>query len=415
MHKVPRNEHYQRDIKNILELNRSVLLALGVWPKFDGDKSICEKINKFLRISISYFLLYFSLVPGALYWIFEKRARARLRTIPIMLYGFMSLGKYYSLIIYESQIRRCLKHLEEDWRNVNGMNARKVMLESARTGKRLVIISAVFLYSSGITLRTILPLSKGKIVTPENITIRPLPYPTHSLLFDAQSSPIYEVVFVMHCLSGLVTMSISVSICGLIIIFVTHTCGQLKVLIDLIKDLVEKKQRDEYKVNKKLAIIVDHQTRIRSFLQLVESTLQQMCFIEITGVTVIICVLCYCILMEWENSNALALCSYFMALSGMIINMLMFCYTGEQLITQAEKVAVTSCELEWYRLPDNKARGIILVMIASNMPTKITAGKLFDLSFRTFGDAEKLAITCNELKWYHFQAGTRIYHIDDYV
>lgn len=49
-------------------------------------------------------------------------------------------------------------------------------------------------------------------------------------------------------------------------------------------------------------------------------------------------------------------------------------------------MANTSCELEWYRLPDRKARGIVLVMIMSNMPTKITAGKVMDLSFKTFGD-----------------------------
>ncbi|KYN50637.1 hypothetical protein ALC56_00013, partial [Trachymyrmex septentrionalis] len=53
---------------------------------------------------------------------------------------------------------------------------------------------------------------------------------------------------------------------------------------------------------------------------------------------------------------------------------------------QAERVASTSCELEWYRLPDKKARGIVLVIIMSNMPTKITAGKIMTLSFKTYGD-----------------------------
>ncbi|KAL0117091.1 hypothetical protein PUN28_010140 [Cardiocondyla obscurior] len=76
-----------------------------------------------------------------------------------------------------------------------------------------------------------------------------------------------------------------------------------------------------------------------------------------------------------------------------MINMFMFCYTGEQLTVQAERVASTSCELEWYRLPDKKARGIVLVIIMSNMPTKITAGKIMDLSFKTYGDVVKTAVT----------------------
>jgi len=41
--------------------------------------------------------------------------------------------------------------------------------------------------------------------------------------------------------------------------------------------------------------------------------------------------------------------------------------------------------LEWYRLPHKEARGIVLVIIMSNLPTKITAGKIMDLSFKTYG------------------------------
>lgn len=49
-------------------------------------------------------------------------------------------------------------------------------------------------------------------------------------------------------------------------------------------------------------------------------------------------------------------------------------------------MARTSCVLEWYRLPKKEARGIVLIIIMSNMPTKITAGKIMDLSFKTYGD-----------------------------
>lgn len=53
---------------------------------------------------------------------------------------------------------------------------------------------------------------------------------------------------------------------------------------------------------------------------------------------------------------------------------------------KAEEVATASCELEWYRLPDRKARSIVLLMLMSNAPTKITAGKFINLSLKTFGD-----------------------------
>lgn len=56
---------------------------------------------------------------------------------------------------------------------------------------------------------------------------------------------------------------------------------------------------------------------------------------------------------------------------------------------QAEEAATESCELEWYRLPDKKARNVVLLMIMSNMPTKISVGNVIDLSFETFGTVSK--------------------------
>lgn len=49
-------------------------------------------------------------------------------------------------------------------------------------------------------------------------------------------------------------------------------------------------------------------------------------------------------------------------------------------------MAVASCEYAWYRLPDKQARSIVLVMIMSNKPIKLTAGIFIDLSIKSFGD-----------------------------
>nr|XP_012230124.1 PREDICTED: uncharacterized protein LOC105676653 [Linepithema humile] len=215
-----------------------------------------------------------------------------------------------------SQLRQCLKHVEEDWQNVLSIDARNIMLKSAKTGKRLVSICGFFMYSGVFTFRTILPLSQKKIVTDQNITIRPLPCPIYLFSLDVQISPIYEILFVIQCITGFVMVSIVTCACGFTAIFVVHACGQLKILINMMKSLVQKQWQEEHEVDKKLAEIVEH---------------------------------------------------------------------------QAEKVAVASCELEWYRLPDKKARSIVLLMIMSNTSTKISAGKFVDLSLKTFGDIMKTA------------------------
>jgi len=258
-----RNEHYQDDIIFITQLTRNILSALGVWPSLSRKKTTMERIYKFLLICISYALLYSVLIPGFLFWFFEKRTHVKIQVFPLLLFGFMAISKYANLILREGQIKRCLKHIEEDWRNVTNMNSRNTMIESAKTGRRLVALCGAFMYSSGLSFRLILPFAKGKIINAQNITIRPLPCPGYFFSFNSQASPSYEMIFAIQFLSGLVTFSITTGVCGLAAVFVMHACGQLKILIELMKHLVEDQWQEREEANKKLAAVVEHQIRIR--------------------------------------------------------------------------------------------------------------------------------------------------------
>lgn len=257
-----RNKH-QDDIMFITQLTRNVLSILGVWPSFNRKRTIIEKMNKFLQIFISYALLYCVLIPGFFFWILEKRTHVKIQTSPLLIFGFMAISKYGNLIFREEQIKRCLKHIEEDWKNVTSMSARNTMIESAKTGRHLVAVCGAFMYSSGISFRLILPFAKGKIINAQNITIKPLPCPGHYFFFNSQVSPNYEIIFAIQFISGLVTFSITTGVCGLVAVFVMHACGQLKILIELMRHLVEDQWQEQQEIDKKLAIIVEHQMRIR--------------------------------------------------------------------------------------------------------------------------------------------------------
>ncbi|XP_018364282.1 PREDICTED: odorant receptor Or2-like [Trachymyrmex cornetzi] len=387
------NKYYKDDMIYITHLTRNILSLLGIWPPNNKKDPTCAKVWRYFLISICNILLYCVLLPGIFFWLIEKRTRVRIQTIPLLLFVVMACSKYINLLFHEKKIRRCLEHIEEDYKVVTNAEARDTMITSAKIGRRLVSLCAIFMYSSGLSFRLILPFARGKVVTPQNITLRPLPCPSNFLFFDVQVSPTYELIFVIQVLSGIVTYSITTGLCGLATLFVMHACGQLKVLINLMTNLVEEKLHEKRELNRKLARMVEHQIRFRSFLQLIENTLHQACLIELMGCTMLICLLGYFIIMEWENSNRIAMCSYFSSITSMMINVFMFCYTGEQLTVQAEEVARKSCVLEWYRLPNKDARGIVLIIIMSNLPAKITSGKIVDLSLKTYGDVVKTAVT----------------------
>lgn len=253
----------QDDILYITQPTRNILLILGVWPFINNEKSINLKICSFLLICVSYFLLSFDFIPTLLYWLMEEKIRNRLQTIPFLLYDLMSTSQYSIFIFRYSQLRRCLKHVEEDWQNVPSTDARNIMFKFAKKGKRLVTICAFFMYSNIFAFRTLLPLLQRRIVIDHNITIRPLACPTYLFSIDLQVSPVYETIFLTQTLAGFVVVSIVICACGLTAIFVVHACGQLKIFIDLLKSLVQKQWKKEFEMDKKLSEIVEHHVRVR--------------------------------------------------------------------------------------------------------------------------------------------------------
>ncbi|XP_032689625.1 odorant receptor 22c-like [Odontomachus brunneus] len=388
---MPYNENSLYDIMYITQPTRNIMSILGIWPSINKKKTLCKRVYKFLLITVSYTLLICNLIPIFLYWMIQGDTRTRIQMAPFLVYDAMTVSQYSIFIFRDDQIRQCLKHVQEDWENILSADVRTLMLKFARITKRIIIVSASFMFSGAVLIRTILPLLQGNIITEQNVTIRPLVCPSYLVFIDVQATPIYEIYFTIQFVSGLIIASIATGACGLTAIFVIHASGQLRILRDLMTNLVEEQWQRECEVNKKLADIVEHQMRVRGFLRMVQHTLQQIFLTGMTVNTLTLCILMYFIIIEWQNSNTTAIYIYILCVGDVAVHLFMYCYTGEQLTEQAEKVAIVSCELEWYRLPNRKARCVVLLMIMSNAPTKISAGNFFDLSLKTFGDAIKTA------------------------
>ena len=132
------------------------------------------------------------------------------------------------------------------------------MLKYATIGRNLTIIGASFMYTAGVIYYGILIpfFSETKI---NNQTIRPLVYPTYNEFYQFQISPIYEIVYVAHCMCGYTIYSITAGACGLAALFVTHACGQIQVIMSRLKNLLNDENSN---IHQRIAIIVKDHVRI---------------------------------------------------------------------------------------------------------------------------------------------------------
>ncbi|XP_076276768.1 odorant receptor 35 [Lasioglossum baleicum] len=373
-----------------VQINRWLLKPIGIWP-LALCSGTAEKISIIMLELISIFLIGYLLVPCTLCAILEKNGDldAKIKMIGPLSFCVMAAVKYCILLSRGEQISECIRKIWSDWgRCVSpGDNQnREIMIESARFGRFLAVFCAGFMYSGGFFYTTVMPLCSKRTEIIGNETVRSLAFPIYRGIIDPRTSPSFEIAQLMQCLAGFVIYSVTVGACSLAAVFVMHACGQFKILSVRLNQLVNsatastnRKSAEDY-----LGDIVQHHLRILGFISKVEGLLNEICFVEFVGCTLNICFLGYFVLTEWEQSDTVGAMTYCILLISFTFNIFILCYIGEILSEECIKLGLTAYMIKWYRLPGRKALGLVLMLAMSNSSTKLTAGKIVNLSLGSF-------------------------------
>ncbi|XP_019699210.1 odorant receptor 4-like [Harpegnathos saltator] len=379
------NVHYEHDIRYAMQICHWILKPIGIWHFVYSRSSPSEKLFSSTLVFTCVSVLCFVLVPSGPYvLLYEKDIYMRVKLYGPVGFCLSCTIKYFLLGVRGTAIGRCIEQVEDDWQVIRQADHRKVMLKNAMVGRRLAILCVILLFSGGLSYHTIMPLS-AKIKINENLTIRSLVYPGYDRYFNVQASPVYEIVFGMHCLSCLIQYTITTATCSLAAIFASHACGQVQILMTLLDDLVDgKKIEGSSTVGKRLRVIAKHHMRVLRFAADVEEVLREICLIELVAATLIICLLEYYFMMEWKKSDAIGIVTYFILLVSFAFNLLIFCYISELLVEEFRKIGSAAYNVNWYDLSGYKALDLTMIIMISHYPPRLTAGKFCDLSFNTF-------------------------------
>ncbi|XP_072746963.1 odorant receptor 82a-like isoform X2 [Anoplolepis gracilipes] len=382
------NENY---FNYAVQITRVILRMIGVWPipKFASN---AEKIAIRLQNVFCYFLFLFILVPSLLLiFLKERDFNRKVRMMGPLLNCLIGCVKYSLFVYHAKEIQLCLEQVRQDWQNTINWNDQKAMLSKARTGRKFAVFCAVFMYIGGLSYRTILPLSKGRMLTPMNTTVRALACPSYFVKFDEQASPAYEIVFTLQFFAGVLTYSVTCGAAGLAAFFIMHVCGQLSILSSKLQSLNDMREPQDRTVATLLADIVEHQIRVNNFLKEVEEAMRIIWLVEIVGCTALLVFTGYYII-EWENSNSTAVLTYSVIQTSFIISIFVNCYVGQLLTDESIKVGLITSMMNWHNLPVIRARTLILIIAVSNIPAKISAGRIIEMSLPTFGNIIKTSM-----------------------
>ncbi|XP_032669639.1 odorant receptor 43a-like [Odontomachus brunneus] len=388
------NENYEKDIVDALVWSKWILRVLGIWPLVFPDTSRFEKILATISFALCWSALSFLLIPMAIFTLSDRTVmNDKMKMLGPLGYVLTSMLKYLFLVIRHKNIRRCIHVLSIDWRAVQQKDYRMIMIKESTKGHVLSKFCVAFMYCGGLSYHIVMPFLSQRPEGEQNVTIGPVPYPGFDIIFDLHFVPSYVFVFCAQCFSGIVMFNVTTAVCCLAAMSVAHVCGQIEIVMARVENLVKSVQSNPRTTSEhRMAIIVKHHVQILRFSASIENILSEICLVEVVGSTLIICLLEYYCLTEWQNSDTIAILTYFFLLMSFVFNIFMFCYIGELLTDQCGKVGYTSYKIEWYHLPGKIALDLMLIISMSHHPIKITAGKLISLSFSSFGNVLKTSV-----------------------
>lgn len=253
------NSFFEDDVEFAIQINRWLLKPLGIWP-FSSSSSYLDKLLGIILMAICSFLLAFIIIPGSLFTFIKiKDPAVRLKLIGALSFCVMAIMKYIFLINGQLNVLKCLEHMCMDWKNVDCNQDRNTMILYAKYGRYGSLICVVFMYAGGVFYAGILPHVTGSIKNEYNVTIRPLAYPSYFILFESRDY--YEIIYIIHCLCALVMHSITCAACSLAVVFVMHACGQLVLLKDWLRNLIDAPAFYKTSYDDRFANIVEQHVR----------------------------------------------------------------------------------------------------------------------------------------------------------
>lgn len=218
------NKYYERDIENAFVINH-FFFHIGIWPFARANSLLPELMETILLVLACLAFLFCELILTMLYvFMVLTDFCLRLKVIGSAVVTIVEIIKYGYVLLYKSQVKNCLMLVDEDWRNDVNPSDRILMIDRVKTGKRPIVMCVVFVYVTCVAVKMIMPLLAGKIVTPQNITIRPLPVVAYFVVFEVQRSPFYKIVYLLQCVTGVIKYTIIIATFGFVTLCEMHFC-----------------------------------------------------------------------------------------------------------------------------------------------------------------------------------------------
>ncbi|XP_012284546.1 odorant receptor 13a [Orussus abietinus] len=299
------------------------------------------------------------------------------------------LVKLLHMWLFKEVMRPIVASIAEDWTTPKTKSQENLMLKYARLTRKISATFFIVGYLALLFYVIIYTFTEVQRKYPNGTEVHREFLFHADYIYDTSSTPVYLIVCSLQVLTVMYAALSFFTFDFFFAMMILHLCAQIAIQRAVIQNLDLGHSNGEKKVNFQgiLRSLVTRHDHLCWFAGKVEDSFNMVSLSLLLTCSIQFCLLGYRFIetLMTGTREAIIMEGGFLAMytSSLGLILFLFCYLGQCLHDESTGFCNSCYECEWYNLSPQDARCIIVLMIRSQCPLEITAGKFSALSFVT--------------------------------
>nr|XP_033206182.1 uncharacterized protein LOC117166374 [Bombus vancouverensis nearcticus] len=381
-------ESSRKDFAYAMTPMKIVSWPVGTWPLQNyGIFSAMRGI-----IVISLVLLMLAILQMEMY-LDSGDAGKNVDALILITSGVVALSKIIWFRIRPAGLISNFTSAVKDYEELEGQDKRLIVRKHAYIGR---VASATVIFSSyiGSTLYMTIPMLAGNEekdivnVTEESTTDYPIP---SEYVMDVIQLPdnLYFMVFIIEYLMLLFTSTGNLGSDSLLFGIIFHLCGQVEIL----KLEFNKLGNENERIMERFVVLIKRHVYLLNLAKMLNETISSVLVVQLFTSCILICTTGFQFILDLSVGNIIMAMKTLIVMSCLLVQLFAYSYVGEYLKRQMESVGDSVYFCSWYHIPKNVAKGIVFVIMKSQDPVSLKAGKFFIVNMETYMNILKTSMS----------------------
>ncbi|KAF7997271.1 hypothetical protein HCN44_005548 [Aphidius gifuensis] len=281
----------------------------------------------------------------------------------------------------------------DDWYFNHNDKSHKIMLKYAKIGRVVLIIQCFGAYGSLIPLIARYPSTNQMInkYNNDSIFVRNIPYGPRCWISLTMSWYLYVGYYLMFCVNVIIMVTAYMGVGIFMFTIAMHVCGQLDILYNTIKIIngAENYQQQHFYLKN----FIKRHNHLLENLNKFETICSVIFFCEILSNIFIICLSGIMMLRALQNFDNVLAFKMFARMFVLLLQLFLYNLIGEILSNKTENLQIAIYNCNWYKLTPCTIRNIAFIILRTNYPFHLTAGKIHYMNLSNFKNTVKSIVS----------------------